>query len=573
MVTSKPLSNKNVLLLNPYSDECGKHSLGKESPSINGHLVVETPLGLAYVYTYAKNKLPDINFLVIDAQANLIENAANGMEYNWRILLESIVDFNPSIIGIGAYYFTAADLFHETCRRIREILPNVIIVAGGNYPTDAPETVLKDSNVNYIVVSEGELAFYRVVSALFSGGDLASIPNLGYRDQEGGIKTNGIELISDISSIPIPDRSPLPMHIYGRGRNVLDRIYGPGNYRALTMTISRGCTNACTFCNAVNFWGRIIRYRDTETVLDEMQILKEEFGADVIVINDDNYLLNKKKAVKIMEGMLDRKLNLKWVAYGGTSVRAFNDYDFLDLAIKSGYSFFNLAIESSTDETLKRIKKPVRINEILKLIDRIRTHYPDKWICGYFIVGFPFETKQDILNTLTFAHELELDWCSASIFKPFPNTPLHEQYFDNNHAGQEGVGSKSGKIRKKNNGNNQDENWLFQEHYEYNHRIQNVDGVDWNRKWLFEKHYAFNLRTNFLYNRNVKYSNFEQALRDFEYVIGISPDHALAYRQAALVAEKLGFLKKATEYSQKEKEIMDKDNEFTLWYKELGIEI
>lgn len=562
---------KRVLLLNPYSDVCHEQKPGDESPPDNSHLFLETPLGVGYVYTYAKNNMLDTTFSVIDAQAMLFENAHKGMDYNWQILLDKITDFHPTVIGIGAYYFTSADIFHETCKRIKEVLPDVIIVAGGNYPTDAQETILKDHNVSYIIISEGELAFYRFLKAFFNGEDLTSVPNLRYIDQTGKIHFNQVELISDISTIPIPDRSPLPMYIYSRGRNMLDRIYGPGNYKALSMTISRGCAHACTFCNAVNFWGRIIRYRDTESVLDEMQILKEEYGADVILINDDNFLLDKKKATNVMKGMLKRKLDLKWVAHGGTSVRAFNDDDFLDLAIESGYCCFNLAIESSSDKTLRKIKKPVQLKQVHYLVDRIHTKYPDMWINGYLIVGFPFETKQDIVNTLMFGQELELDWYSISIFKLLPNTPLYQDYLDNiliekNNGGGNGSG------KGENNENNDNKDWLFQNHYENKHLWKiNLNGVDWDRKWLYEKHYEFNLKINFLNNRNIKYSNFAQALRDFEYIISIVPGHALAYRQAALVADKMGNSKKACDYAQKEKKIMEQENEFTLWYEKLGL--
>jgi radical SAM superfamily enzyme YgiQ (UPF0313 family) len=60
------------------------------------------------------------------------------------------------------------------------------------------------------------------------------------------------------------------METYGKGRNMLDRVFGPDNYRFLTMTISRRCPFVCTFCTATKFWGRTIRYRNTESVLDEM---------------------------------------------------------------------------------------------------------------------------------------------------------------------------------------------------------------------------------------------------------------------------------------------------------------
>jgi len=547
MNNKQPLASRNVLLLNPFSDVCYEVKTEEEARTLNEHLFVETPLGIAYVYTYARNNLPDINFTVIDAQAMLMEHASKGMDYNWQLLTEAISDIQPAIVGIGAYYFKQARLFHETCQRIREHLPNTMIVAGGNYPTDAPEIVLGDRNVDYIVVSEGELAFTNLLRAYFSGEDITLLPNIGWRDSQGNSHVNKVSLITDIISIPIPDRSPLPMNMYGRGRNVLNRIYGPNNYRALTMTIARGCTFACTFCTAKQFWGRVIRYRDTDSVLDEMQLLKERYGADVVVLNDDNFFLNKRRAAEVLEGMIKKKIDLKWSSGGGAAVRALNEDRFLDLVIESGYSYFNLAIESGSDETLRRIKKPVRVNKTVSLVEKIRTRYPHMWVCGYFMVGFPFETKQDVLNTLKFSQNLELDWCTYSIVKLYPNTELYQDCVEK--------GLLAGVDLLK------PETFLG----------STIDGIDWNIKWLSEIQYEYNLRVNFLDNRNIKNENYQQALRDFEYVISIAPDHALAYRQAALAASKLGASEKANRYSIREREIMRKETEFTMWYQKLGI--
>ena len=118
--------------------------------------------------------------------------------------------------------------------------------------------------------------------------------------------------------------------------------------------------------------------------------------------------------------MIKRNLGLDWVANGGSNVRVLLDEEYLDLVIKSGYCLFNLAIESSSQKTLERIKKPLVVEEVWQLIEILRKKYPDKWLNGHFILGFPFETKQEILDTIQFTADLKLDWNTYSIFKPFP---------------------------------------------------------------------------------------------------------------------------------------------------------
>jgi radical SAM superfamily enzyme YgiQ (UPF0313 family) len=140
-------------------------------------------LGIAYVYTFARDNLPEYDFLLIDAMGQMVEHSNMGMERNWEMLINRVKDINPDVIGIGAYYFKGASLFHETCNRIKEVLPDVLIVAGGNYPTDTPEKVLNDLNVDFIIVSEGEGPFSAFLQAYFNGNDVAHLTDwdIGYQ--------------------------------------------------------------------------------------------------------------------------------------------------------------------------------------------------------------------------------------------------------------------------------------------------------------------------------------------------------------------------------------------------------
>ena len=542
-----------VLLLNPFADICYEANTEEESKKLNSQIMCQTPLGLSYIYTYAKMKQEKVDFYILDAQAMLFENAAKGMDYNWDTLLDKIKNINPSIVGIGSYFYRAATLFHETCKRIKESLPSAVIIAGGNYATDATDVMMNDKNVDYAILSEGDLTFVEFLEKYFSNGDLSTINGFAYRDNNELHISPKTKFIKDLSILPIPDRTQLPMNLYGQDKCGLDRIYD--KYKSLNMTISRGCAHACTFCIAKQFWGRKIRYRDMESVLDEMQMLKEKYGADIITIDDDNFLLKKKEASKIMKEMINRNLNIKWLCAGGTNVRVLNkDDEYLDLVIKSGYCFFNLAIESSSNETLNKIKKPVTAEESESLVKKVRSKYPGVYLNAFFMIGFPFESRQEILNTFEFSKKLELDWCTYHTVNPYPNTELYDYCVKNKILKPYDIvyGKSNKRVEE-----------IFQEGL--------INGKDWTSDWLSQIIYEQNLRINFINNRNVKYKEYAKAFRDFEYIITLVPEHALAYRQAAYCAKKLNDLEKYEIYSKKEKEILAEEGEFSKLYKELSV--
>lgn len=547
------LANKKVLLLNPFFDKCKESKPGEFVDDPRGHFFLDTPLGLVYIYTYAKESLKDVEFHVIDGHAMLVENAEKGMDANWAMLLDRIVLVNAPVIGITCSFYNSSLLFHETCARIKERLPDVVIVSGGNYPSDFVEKVLEDHNVDYVVVSEGEGPFTNLLDRLFHGGDVATIAGLRYRTKEGKIHSCGIknsDHFIDLDHIPIPDRSAFPMHLYGRGRNVLTRIYGDKPFRPLEMTISRGCPFQCAFCNAMNFWDRKLRYRDTESVLDEMEILRDEYGATDVLFNDDNFLLNKKRVIPILEGMIKRNIGLRWFANGGANVRILLDESYLDLIMASGFSLFNLAIESSSQKTLDRIKKPLNIDEVWKLVELIRKKYPSAWMTGHYIVGFPFETRAEIEYTYKFSRELKTDWVAYSHFKPFPNTELYDYCVEKGYIEVYNPGTPL--------------------------NISQIDGDDWDRHWLVKSAYENNLRNNFLENTNLIHypERCDQALRDFKYVINIMGGrHPLAYRQAAVAARMMNNMELAREMDEKERSSIVNNKEFIEWYNHFGIAV
>lgn len=538
-----------ALLIRCFVDVCYK-STPEKNKEINGHIFCDAPLGILFIYSYARKHLPWVDLRVLDAEALMFENAFKGMEENWKILIDKIVEINPEVIGLSQAYYKGGALFHETCARIKSVLPDVIIVGGCNYPSDGVEVCLEDPNVDYVIQSEGEKTFTEFLEKFFMGRDITEIDGICYRKENGELVVNAKkEFIPDISILPPLDRSVVPMHLYGRGRNAIERI--EQGARLLTMIASRGCPYQCSFCSNKIFWGRSIKYRSVEDILDEISELKYKYGARVIGFNDDNFLLNRQIAGDVMKGMIKRKLNVKWVANGGSNVRALTFPGFLDLAVESGLCFLNLAIESGTDETLKAIRKPLRINEAIDVVGNCREKYPRLYLLSNFMVGFPFETREKIDVTFEFSASLNLDWCVYPIFRPYPKTELYDYCVE------------KGLIEKFNFKTFRDA--MLSESY--------IDGVDWTGKWLLDYTYEKNLKINFLESYNMKIGNYAQALKDFEYVAFSFKDHAIAFRQAAVAAYKLGLFEKANLYAQNEVKIMSKDNEFTSYYNRFNIPI
>ena len=126
--------------------------------------------------------------------------------------------------------------------------------------------------------------------------------------------------------------------------------------------------------------------------------------------------------------MIEEKLNLKWNTPNGIAVWTL-DEKMLELMKESGCYEITVAVESGDEEVLKKIvKKPVDLKRTREMVKEIKKLGIET--SGYFIIGFPQETKEQILNTINYARSLDLDRCYIFIFAPLPGTPLARLAFE-----------------------------------------------------------------------------------------------------------------------------------------------
>ena len=140
------------------------------------------------------------------------------------------------------------------------------------------------------------------------------------------------------------------------------------------MNTTRGCPFGCSFCQVEQINGRIVRARDPEDVVNELQFLKEKYGIRAVIFEDDNLLMAPNQyARKLFALMIERNLNLKWM--GGAFALFLMTDDLLDLMKKSGCVGVNVAIESGSERVLKEIvHKPIKdLKKVPELIQKIKS--------------------------------------------------------------------------------------------------------------------------------------------------------------------------------------------------------
>ena len=340
-----------------------------------------------------------------------------------------IKKLDPNLVGITSNSTEYLATSRLTTSITRRALPNAIIVLGGVMPTVLIEEAMKDENVDYWIMGEGEYSFPHLINELQNGkANLSNVNGLAYW-KDGKSCINKKVFIENLDNIPFPvysnivggfNEQTLSLHDYGNVRLKYDATLYATNYPFAYSITSRGCPFRCVFCAGRTVSGRKVRFRSAENVLAEIDSLYNS-GIREIIFLDDHFLANKKRALDIMNGIIDRKYNMTCKCSNVTAWLL--DEELLETMHNSGCNFITASLESGNQYVVDNIiKKPVKLKKIHPIFNMAKSIGFD--IVVNFIIGFPGETWDQIRDTFSFAEKLSVDICNFHIATPLPKTEL-----------------------------------------------------------------------------------------------------------------------------------------------------
>lgn len=358
------------------------------------------PLNELYIVTHNRNYGIDIDF--IDAQFEL-------EKYN--VLVENKFKDIRVVVLMSSTQSFQHDI--KVISRIKEINPDIISIFFGSHPTFMPNYCLQHRGIDYIVLREPEESIRVLLNAIERNQPVNEIEGIGYRAEDGKIVINPHRKFIDMDDLPIPDRSLLSRNIDYFNPVVKKMPY-------TTMQTSRGCPGRCIFCTAPGFYGRKIRNRSPENVLEELSVIKS-LGYREVFFRDETFTAYKKRNVEICEGMLRKSLNLSWIANSRVDMI---DNETMRLMKKAGCHMLKFGIETGSNAILKNYKKDTTCEQA-EVVFRaakeigIKTH-------AHIIFGGPGETQSTIAQTIDFVKKLNPTTASFGIVTPYPGTELFE---------------------------------------------------------------------------------------------------------------------------------------------------
>jgi anaerobic magnesium-protoporphyrin IX monomethyl ester cyclase len=353
------------------------------------------PLSLGYLASVLRQQGLEVEILDMNALSIPVEDLPrrlSGKKYDW--------------IGI-----TATTNLINNAYRLAELArsqwPEARIVMGGVHPTVLPDEVLTFEAVDYVVRGEGETT----VAELVSGVSPENISGLSYRADGQVVHNPDRDHIPDLDTIPFPAYDLLPVGQY------IPALGGYKRLPAISVITSRGCSGSCTYCN--NFFGRRVRKRSSENIIQELKLLIDRFGIKEIYFFDDSFTEFPSKVKELCERMIQERLDLTWSCF--TRFQLVNE-DLLRAMREAGCRHISYGIESADPEILRGINKPTDLDKVREVISL--THKVGIETLLGFMLGLPGETRETMEKTMQFAVSLDPDMVLFDITTPFPGTQM-----------------------------------------------------------------------------------------------------------------------------------------------------
>jgi radical SAM superfamily enzyme YgiQ (UPF0313 family) len=290
----------------------------------------------------------------------------------------------------------------------------VPLVCFGPHASAAPrESMERAPGVDGMIVGEPEDAAL-ALAALESFDDAGGIPSLTRRRGADIIPHQSRGSFSDFESMPYPAWDLLPLARY---RLPLE------NARYLIVETSRGCPYSCDFCVAPIVQGHKFRERSAASLVDEIERGYRDYGVRHFYLWGDTVTLNARSFSAFCEELIARRLDIKW--FGNARADNLTDPVFVARLRQSGCWMLSLGIESESDEVRKDMLKRLERQKIQAAIRNMREAGILSF--GFFILGYPGETRATIERTVEYALRLDPDFANFYPAVPYPGTEMYEK--------------------------------------------------------------------------------------------------------------------------------------------------
>lgn len=476
---------------------------------------ISMPLGLLSIAAYLR-KYSNAAVDILDFNIELLKYSDFSTFLGWKEFIHK--QFNKpalksyyDIVGISVLFNSNWGYLKLISEASKDTWPQTIVVTGGGFPTNKYSYILDNvPTIDAVAFGEGEKPLLGLIKAGNKNEYFNSAPAWVTREK---IKLRLLpthDAVINLDEIPFFSYDLLDFEHYQK----LSPYHGvrQSNTIAVHIMTSRGCPYKCSFCSSHTIHGRKIRYHSIERILGDIHNLIETYHINTLLFQDDAFLVDKKRAISILEGISSDNLEIEFP--NGLSVQHLND-EVIEALKNAGLKIATLAVESGCERVLNEIiHKPYKkLSNVQNVVSKLREK--NIYVRGFFIIGFPGESREEIRESVNFMKKTGFNWVALFIASPIVGSELYEM-------------CKKNKL-------------LLSESFEHFHYgLCNIKLSHSTPEEIERLRYSINLEVNFIDNYDLKNNNPGIALIGLKDVINRVPNHAFAHYFASLCYKHIG---------------------------------
>jgi radical SAM superfamily enzyme YgiQ (UPF0313 family) len=336
-----------------------------------------------------------------------------------EVIIEEIKRKQPALVGLSFLSTTSYPYAKILARQIRAAGSKVKLALGGVFASlNSPLVKLQCPEVDFVCRGDGEQLILDLLERLEDPSGVASVTWA----KDGKVINNPNRVMDrNLDQWPFPDRESLPLDFVESMPLDVPAVLSLDRFT--TMQTSRGCPWSCVFCDIPVFNEGKWRSRSPQHVLAEFKYL-QELGYGSVYFVDDHFLLQPKRIETICKGLCDQGNTIQWGCEG--RVDSVAQHLFPAMA-KASCRTLMFGLESGSQKMLDRLRKEQTLAEVETAVKNAK-QAGIQIVHGFFVVGIPDETAEDMKATFDFAAKLPLDTFGFNRLCVYRGTPLWQEY-------------------------------------------------------------------------------------------------------------------------------------------------
>jgi anaerobic magnesium-protoporphyrin IX monomethyl ester cyclase len=320
---------------------------------------------------------------------------------DWKHLKEIILEKKPNVVALTMMSVDYNPAI-ETIKIIKKVSPETIIVVGGPHPTLMLEEIKNETNIDYIIVGEGEISFTELLENIKKG-------NPSGRVIKGVVPEN-------LDALPFADRElfedlEYPLLVEGFDKPFISVIAG------------RGCKFNCSFCQPAErlIFGKKVRRRSPANMIKELNLLREKYHFKSMMIHDDCITEDRAWVMEFCRLYKENGFHQLFACQSRADILCRNE-DMAAFMAEAGLKIIFIGFESGNQRILDFLRKGTRVEHNYRAAEICRKYGIKIW--ANYMIGIPTETKEEVMDTVNMIKTIKPDHYSPAFFTPHPGSDL-----------------------------------------------------------------------------------------------------------------------------------------------------